>query len=182
MFLFSILFYCIMFYVGLVFLGFAILGIVTDITMGGTLDVSNAAHLGGGIAGIILGFYFRRFYAKDPGEERQLTSEEEMREYFEVQAREYGSAERNRTLLDDINEQTAKEEGARVVRRNVFGKYEYVNNQKDAGELEIAGEKPLSRQQATQNAQQQTQEQRKKTRKKDNDSGDNSGDELEIIK
>jgi len=115
--MFGFLGYLRLFFVGMFFLVIAIFGIFTDLTFGGQSGVANSAHLGGAVAGIILGFYFRGFFVTD----------KDVEQYYRPPEKLY--------------KRIAKEEGARAARRNIFGKYEYSDGEKGEDELEIAVEK-----------------------------------------
>ena len=169
---FGLLGYLPLFFVGMLFLAVALSGILVDFLMGGQSGVANAVHLGGAAAGIIFGFYFRGYYAKDRSVKRHTPSEQ-IKEYFERQAKKYRGIERHHTPSDKEYEETARSEGARLVRRNIFGRYEYIDADKekdedkneDKNELEIEDEK---------------QRETKQTRQI-SPANKNSDDELEIV-
>lgn len=121
--------------VGMFYLVLALHGLFIDFLMGQS-GVANAAHLGGAVVGMVLGFYFRSNY-KDDDSERRSTYSEQMDEYFEGRARRYEDAERQR--------QIAREEGARAVIRNRHGEYEIAGGESDEDELEIEEERKIKK-------------------------------------
>lgn len=159
-----------LFFVGMLFLAVAASGVLVDFMAGAQGGVANSAHLGGGVAGIILGFYFRGHY-KDQDAERRSTHSEQTQDYFEDRVRAYEESERRREL-EERHQRAAREEGARAVRRNEFGEYEYVDKE-DEDELEIEDEKQREPQDRRQD--------RTQRRRRSPPADEDSDDELEII-
>ncbi len=161
-----------LFFVGLLYMAIAISGLLVDFMLGGQTGVANAAHFGGAIGGIIIGFYFRGTYGKDP--EMEVHQNRRRQESLE-------------RMYDEIEEA----EGARSVRLNEYGRYEYageqqnrrgvnermgrIANRSDEDELEIADEMPREHQP------QQMREEQPQMKRNGKRSDKNSDDELEII-